>query len=526
MKLGRLIKGLTVNDFTGDPDLEISEIAYDSRAVVPGSLFVALRGRSLDGHDFIHAAILKGAAAVVAESADPFKEIDAKAALIMVPDSRDALSRLGMTFFDRPFKDMTLIGITGTNGKTTTSFILESIFLAAGARPGVIGTINYRIPGQVWKAPVTTPESLDLMRILKKMADARVTHAVMEVSSHALDQERTRGCPFAVGVFTNISRDHLDYHGSMESYFQAKSRLFQNLGQGGPEDSARAVINADDPRGKDLVHITRVPVMTYGLGEACDVRADRLHMTRDGLSADLITPFGEVPIRSSLIGDFNMYNILAASAAALCLEVDLNAIASGITRLDGVPGRLELVSDKGAPAVVVDYAHTPDALIKALRSVKPLVKGRLITVFGCGGDRDKGKRREMGQVAGKLSDVVFVTSDNPRTEDPAAIASQIEKGVEESGMVKLASPSADPVAGSGYFLDLDRGNAIRGAIKMAGESDLVLIAGKGHEDYQIIGKERRSFDDRKTAEKVLGTCQNTGTLEAVGKCADARRAKS
>jgi len=503
MKLGRLIKGLTVNDFRGDADLEISELAYDSRAVLPGSLFVAFRGSSLDGHDFIHAAIGRGAAAVVAESAGPFEEIDTRAALVIVPDSREALSIISIEFFDHPFKDMDLIGITGTNGKTTASYILESIFLAAGIRPGVIGTINYRIPGEIWKAPVTTPESLDLMRVFKKMACAGVTHVVMEVSSHALDQKRTRGCPFRVGVFTNISRDHLDYHGSMEAYFEAKSRLFQNLGEGGPEDSTRAVINADDARGKELVKMTDVPVMTYGLGEECDVRADRLHMTRSGLSANLITPFGEMPIRSSLIGDFNIYNMLAASAAALCLEVDLNSIASGIARLDGVPGRLELVSNTGGPAVVVDYAHTPDALMKALRSLKSLVKGRLITVFGCGGDRDKGKRREMGQVAGELSDVVFVTSDNPRTEDPAAIASQIEEGVHESGITKLASPSADAMAGSGYFLDLNRGNAIRGAIEMAGESDLVLIAGKGHEDYQIIGKERRPFDDRKIAEKVL-----------------------
>ncbi len=499
MQLGELLEEIEIRDLSGDPGLEIEGLEYDSRLVKEGSLFIALRGQQQDGHDFIREAIQKGAAAVVAESAGAGRDSNRDVAMVRVLDTREALSGLAVRFYHRPFQDMNLIGITGTNGKTTTSYILESILLASGAKPGVIGTINYRLAGEAWEAPVTTPESLDLMRVLRRMADSGATDVVMEVSSHALDQGRVRACPFRVGIFTNISRDHLDYHHSMESYFFAKGLLFRGLGKKGNGDLARAVINVDDPRGRELVKQTQVPVVTYGLGRDCHVRADQVRVSTGGLTARLITPSGETDIRSPLIGDFNIHNILAASAGAFCLAIDLSAVSSGIAHLEKIPGRLELVKNSRSLAIVVDYAHTPDALLKALKSLRPLAKGRLITVFGCGGDRDKGKRRQMGLVAGEHSDLVFITSDNPRTEDPAAIAAQIEEGVRDAGQRILTGHTGSGVDGPGYLLDLDRGNAIRSAIEVAHEGDLVLIAGKGHEDYQIIGREKRPFNDRSVA---------------------------
>jgi UDP-N-acetylmuramoyl-L-alanyl-D-glutamate--2,6-diaminopimelate ligase len=496
VRLGRLIKGLNIHDFRGDPELEIKGLAYDSRLVGPGYLFVALKGQTLDGHAFMKDAVQNGAVALVA---DEFQGFDGETAMVRVRDAREALSALSVKFYNEPYKGINLTGITGTNGKTTTSYLLESILLAAGKRPGVIGTINYRFPGQTLHAPVTTPESLDLMRILRNMADEGVTDVVMEVSSHALDQGRVRDCPFRTGIFTNFSRDHLDYHRSMEAYFRAKCLLFQDLKKWGPKIFTRAVINSDDPKAEDLTELIKVPIVTYGLGRDCDVRAEDVRVTGAGLTARLISTVGETDIRSGLIGDFNIYNILAAAAAALCMDLGLKQIVSGIENLKGVPGRLELVKNSRSLAIVVDYAHTPDALLKALKAVKPLVKGRLITVFGCGGDRDKGKRREMGRVAGEHSDLLFITSDNPRTEEPTAIASQIEKGVNDSGQKKLLNVPGNGLTGSGYILDLDRRNAIRMAVSVADKNDLILIAGKGHEDYQIIGMDKRNFDDRKVA---------------------------
>ena len=500
MQLGKLLDGIAVSDFRGNSEIEIKGLAYDSRSVKPGYLFVALKGQAEDGHNFIKNALQNGAVALVLEQS---RWTDTKTAIVQVSNSREALSGLAVNFYNRPFNGMTLIGITGTNGKTTSSYVLESILSAAGAVPGVIGTINYRFSGQTLEAPVTTPESLDLMSILRKMGDGGVTDVVMEVSSHALHLGRVRGCPFHVGVFTNISRDHLDYHNSMEDYFEAKSLLFRGLGEKEPHHLTWAVINADDPKGKELIRLTEANVVTYGLEKDRDVRAEGVQLTRSGMTASLVTTAGKIDIHSSLIGNFNIYNILAASAAALCLGIDLNVVASGIARLEGVPGRLELVKNRQSLAIVVDYAHTPDALLKAITSVKPLTKGRLITVFGCGGDRDKGKRREMGRVAGEHSDLAFVTSDNPRTEDPAAIAAQIEEGVHESGLKKLEGASDEDLAGPGYILELDRGKAIQSAIALAHERDLILIAGKGHEDYQIIGKEKRHFDDREVAAEAV-----------------------
>jgi len=322
------------------------------------------------------------------------------------------------------------------------------------------------------------------------MADQSATDVVMEVSSHALDQGRVADCPFQTVVFTNISRDHLDYHHSMDNYFKAKSILFTNLVNNRPKKSVSAVINTDDPKGKELTALTTAGTMTYGLGNSCDVTAKEIYVGRTGLRARLISrKNGEIDVRSSLIGNFDIYNIMAAASAAITLGVDLKTIALGIENMKGVPGRMELVPNDRSLTIVVDYAHTPDALEKALGAAKQITRGRILTVFGCGGDRDRGKRDEMGRVAGQNSHIVFITSDNPRSEDPAAIASEIEKGV-------IASGQTD------YVLELERETAIKMAVEAASEEDLVLIAGKGHEDYQIMGKTRRDFDDRLVAARA------------------------
>ncbi|MFC1532724.1 UDP-N-acetylmuramoyl-L-alanyl-D-glutamate--2,6-diaminopimelate ligase [Thermodesulfobacteriota bacterium] len=496
MKLGKLLEGIPAYDLDGDTELEIMGLAYDSRQIRAGEMFIAMKGHSQNGHDYFSDAIHNGAVALVAEE---FKGSHGGISKIQVSDSREALSKLAIRFYDNPCNGMDIIGITGTNGKTTTSYIIESILSSAGAIPGVMGTVNCRFQGKIHPALVTTPESLDLMRLMREMADGGVTHVVLEVSSHALDQRRTVDCPFKVAIFTNLSRDHLDYHVTMENYFNTKSLLFLDLHKGEQGEDSVAIINRDDPKGEELASLTRAEVMTYGMGQECDVRADSISTDRTGLKAKLITPEGEIAIRSSLIGMINIYNILAAAATAISLNIDLKTVAEGIDGLKAVPGRLELVKNKRGLTVVVDYAHTPDALQKAQATLRPLAKGKLITVFGCGGDRDKGKRYEMGLAAGEKSDIVFITSDNPRSEDPESIVKQIERGVKKSGLNRAEWSTGSNLRESAYFIEVDRREAIGKAISIANEKDLVLIAGKGHEDYQIIGPEKRVFDDRKEA---------------------------
>jgi UDP-N-acetylmuramoyl-L-alanyl-D-glutamate--2,6-diaminopimelate ligase len=499
MNLVKLIENINIQERLGDMNVGISAVNYDSRKVARGDLFVAMRGYTQDGHDFIEDAISRGAAAILSETAPStlIKKIGGKSqqmpAFIQVSNSRKALSKLAIAFYGHPFRNMNLIGITGTNGKTTTSYLIESILKSAGRTPGVIGTINHRISNSVIKSSVTTPESLDLMRILRKMADHDATDVIMEVSSHALDQGRVADCPFRTVVFTNISRDHLDYHHSMEDYFRAKSLLFTRLPHENPKAPVKSVINVDDPRGKELVALSMAETLTYGLKNSCDVTARDVSVSRKGLRAKLIFKgTGEIDICASLIGNFDIYNIMAAASAAFSQGVDLKSIASGIENLKGVPGRMELVPNAPALTIVVDYAHTPDALQKALQAAKEITSGRILTVFGCGGDRDRGKRNEMGRVAGKHSHKVFITSDNPRSEDPAAIAHEIEKGVIASGQKK-------------YLIELERATAIKMAVDAALKEDLVLIAGKGHEDYQLTGTVKRTFDDRVIAAQAAAS---------------------
>ncbi|MDB9822718.1 UDP-N-acetylmuramoyl-L-alanyl-D-glutamate--2,6-diaminopimelate ligase [Deltaproteobacteria bacterium] len=496
MKLGLLLEGIPNCDPDGDMEVDIKGLGYDSRDIQEGELFVAIKGYSQNGHDYLNDAIRNGAVALVAEE---FRESYGGVSKIRVPDSRETLSKLAARFYGNPCNGMDIIGVTGTNGKTTTSYILESILSAAGAKPGVIGTINSRYQGSSHPAAVTTPESLDLMRLMREMADGGASHVVVEVSSHALDQKRTGDCPFRVALFTNFSRDHLDYHNTMEDYFKAKSLLFRDLYGSGHAEKSVAVINMDDLKGKELASITSAEVLTYGLDRKWDFSADSISTDKTGLKARLVTPEGEVEIRSSLIGRINIYNILAATAASLSLNIELNTVAEGIKRLKTVPGRLELIENKRGLTLVVDYAHTPDALLKALETLRPLTEGRLVALFGCGGDRDRGKRYEMGLVAGENSDIVFITSDNPRSEDPEFIIGQIEEGVKQSGLTRTEWSASFGHRAPAYFFEVDRRKAIKKAISMADEKDLVLIAGKGHEDYQIVGSEKRFFDDRKEA---------------------------
>jgi UDP-N-acetylmuramoyl-L-alanyl-D-glutamate--2,6-diaminopimelate ligase len=496
MRLKDLLKAISDYEIGNEMDVEIKGIAYDSRKVSEGYIFTAIKGHAMDGHAFLDEAVRRGAVAVLGEN---FETFSPDVTTVKVKDSRDALARLSMHFYGDPCRDMELIGITGTNGKTTTTYLIESILNATGASPGVIGTINSRFKGVEHTSSVTTPESLDLMAIIRSMADGGATHLIMEVSSHALDQGRTGTCPYSVGVFTNLTRDHLDYHRTMEEYFEAKSLLFRGMIKDRHGRKGTAVINMDDPKGEVLRSMTMNRVLTYGLAGSWDVTAKNVTTDRSGLNAVIKTPEGDVPVASSLIGNVNLYNILAAVSVAVALGIGLDPIAKGIKDLKCVPGRLEPVKNKRGLTILVDYAHTPDALIKAQTTLKPLTKGRLITVFGCGGDRDRGKRPEMGFAADELSDVVFITSDNPRTEDPDSIIEQIVEGIKGTRLTRLEWKNGLEVQGQGYFIEADRHKAIEKAISIGKPDDIILIAGKGHEDYQIVGKEKRYFDDRHEA---------------------------
>jgi UDP-N-acetylmuramoyl-L-alanyl-D-glutamate--2,6-diaminopimelate ligase len=370
-------------------------------------------------------------------------------------------------------------------------------FFGEALSKGAVALVGERFPGI--GEDVTKIRVPDSRVALSKLAIQYYRHVIMEVSSHALDQKRTEGCPFKVAIFTNFTRDHLDYHRTMEDYFRAKSLLFRKLARGKTEDENFAVLNMDDSKGEELAAMTHAKVVTYGLKTSSDVRAESISADKGGLTGKLLTPIGERSFRSTLIGEMNIYNILSASAAAVALNIDLDKVVEGIESLHTVPGRLAPVPNPLGLTSLVDYAHTPDALKKALRDVKPLVRGRLITVFGCGGDRDKGKRFEMGLVAGESSDLVFITSDNPRSEKPLSIMRQIEKGVQESGLTKIAESVDHFEERAGYIMEADRRLAIRRAVSVADEKDLVLIAGKGHEDYQIVGVDKRHFDDREEA---------------------------
>ena len=491
VRLDYLLNGHPILKQHGNEDCEIKGLTSDSRDVKKGYLFVAVKGSSQDGHTYLADAVQRGACALVVENvANVFPNVT----IVRVPDTRAALSELASRFYNYPSKDMNLIGITGTNGKTTTSYVLESILKEEGRNVGVIGTINYRYKEKSFQTSLTTPESNDLMKIMGEMRDAGVTDIIIEVSSHSLEQGRVRGLNWSRALFTNFSRDHLDYHSTMEEYFKAKSLLFSSLGEEG-EGQAKTIINMDDPKGRVLQKVTKASSVSYGLGDNCFIRAADIHSSVEGLHFRLITPAGDIPITSHLFGQMNVYNILAAAAVAFSLDINLNTISRGIQKLTFVPGRLQPVQNKQGLTIFVDYAHSTDALKKVLQTLKQLAKGRLITVFGCGGDRDKGKRPDMGRAAGMYSDCTIITSDNPRGESPAKIADEIEAGVKGAGLKKITLDFSFNT--KGYKIILDRRKAIQTAVKMANkeDGDIILIAGKGHETYQIIGNKKRHFDD-------------------------------
>jgi UDP-N-acetylmuramoyl-L-alanyl-D-glutamate--2,6-diaminopimelate ligase len=507
MTFQQLLQGAEFLSQSGNP--VVTGVEYDSRRVRPGNVFVAMKGETTDGNRFIDQAIKAGASGVVSDSSDQVPR--GGVAWALVPHGRRALARLSANFFKRPAERMALTGITGTNGKSTTAFLIESILRAAGRKTVLVGTIEYHVADKVLPAPHTTPEALELTRLLADGLSIGVSEAVMEVSSHALAQERVFAMPFDVAVFTNLTRDHLDFHGSMEEYFRSKQVLFTGCGT---EPPRVAVLNIEDDYGRQLLGLSKKKssvVLTYGITSG-NFHANSLDVTRRGTRFQMITPAGALDVFTPLTGLVNVYNVLAAAAACHARECSSEAIAKGILSLERVPGRFERV-DCGQPFTVsVDYAHTDDALRNLTSLARDLVaragaKGRVITLFGCGGDRDRAKRPLMGEAAGRGSDFVVLTSDNPRSEDPLTIMNDAVVGLQKSG--------------TKYVMEPDRRKAIGIALQQAGGGDIVLIAGKGHEKVQVGKEGAIPFDDVVVAQETLAslgyTCDDSARASSAGK---------
>ncbi|GHV56287.1 UDP-N-acetylmuramoyl-L-alanyl-D-glutamate--2,6-diaminopimelate ligase [Deltaproteobacteria bacterium] len=485
---------------SGSGEVEIIGITEDSRLVRPGWMFAALPGTRFDGREFLGEAVAKGAAAVL--MTEPDVQLPVPRLLVAEGRLRPVMAVIAGLVYGRPADRLILVGLTGTNGKTTTAYLLEAVLRQAGLNPGVMGTVNYRWPGHWRPAANTTPEGPVLSATLAEMAAAGCRSAVLEISSHGLALGRVTGLSFEAALFTNLSRDHLDFHPDMESYYQAKRELFiRHLRPGG----RRAVINIDDEYGRRLAGELGDRALTFGFGPQAGVRGENLVLGREGLSLDIICGGLNWRQSSPLLAEINGYNVLAAAALALALHIPQAAVAAALAACPGAPGRLEKVGPGGDRLILVDYAHSPDALAKALQAARDLKPARLAVVFGCGGDRDRGKRPLMGRVAGEAADLVLVTSDNPRTEAPEAIMAEIESGLAGLNLARL------PVGGSGpaewrpgsCLLIPDRRAAIGEAVRLLGAGDILLIAGKGHENYQIIGRDQKPFDDRAEALAAL-----------------------
>lgn len=486
MELKRILDQLHPLTVEGSLDREISGIAYDSRRVTPGMLFVAIPGRKTDGHEFINSAVDRGAVAVVCER-NGF--LPHRATKIIVANAREALAQVSATFFEHPSTALRVIGVTGTNGKTTVAFMIKQILEAAGIKTGLIGTVRYEIGDRVFPAQRTTPEASEIQQMMAQMLRAGCRACVMEVSSHALDQHRVHGIEFDAGIFTNLTRDHLDYHGTMEDYFASKKILFRALEHGAKRGGV--VINIDDSFGERLAHESKAEVkLTYGLSTAARLRATDIELSADSTKMTVETPEGNFKCRLPLIGRHNVYNGLAAIGAGLVLKVAVPVVRRALESVDPVPGRLEKVPSPLPVGVYVDYAHTDDALHNVLTTLREITPGRLLVTFGCGGNRDKGKRPRMGRVAAELADFTLITSDNPRLEVPGEIADQIVEGFRAAGSDR-------------YQVELDRRRAIEEVIRMAEPGDSVLIAGKGHETYQEFEDTVVPFDDRVYARETL-----------------------
>ncbi len=484
MKINELLEGLNVGAIPARfKDFDIQSISCDSRNVEPGGLFFALKGTRLNGTDFIAEALKKGAKVIIKNSHGSGYPESKDFCLLSTSDPRNILLNVAQRFYGFPSRQIKTIGITGTNGKTTISYLLESIFHAASKKCAVIGTVNYRIGRTVIPSKNTTPGLLENQRYLSDMVKEKAEFCIMEVSSHALDQGRVEAIDFCCAIFTNLTGDHLDYHRTMENYFLAKSKLFTGLNK-----KSCAIINVDDEYGKRLAAMAKGKVITFGLQGKPDVQAENIRLTFSGSTFLIRYPEGKIDVKTKLIGRHNVSNILSASASALSLGISPENIRKGIAFLKGVPGRLERVDNAKGFSVFVDYAHTEDALKNVLSNLKNVSRAKIIVVFGCGGDRDKTKRPKMGKIAGQLADFSIVTSDNPRSEDPQDIVSQIQKGFQ----------------GKNFEVVLDRKKAIAKALSMAKAGDVVLIAGKGHEDYQIFKDKTVHFDDREVVKEILG----------------------
>jgi UDP-N-acetylmuramoyl-L-alanyl-D-glutamate--2,6-diaminopimelate ligase len=480
--LGELLARLPEAELRGDPALEVSEVVHDSRRASAGAVFVAIRGQVTDGNQFVDAARKRGAAAVVSEG-----EPSGEGAWVRVKDARRALAVLSAAVLGDPARSLELVGVTGTNGKTTTTYLVDSALRAAGEPSGLVGTVEYRVGNRVAEAVRTTPESSDLQALFLEMKEAGCRRAVLEVSSHSLVLERVHGLEFAVAVFTNLTRDHLDFHGDMDAYFAAKRTLFERL----LREDGRAVVNLDDDRAEEVRQASRAPVWTYSTEDpAADLYAEDVRLSLERTRFLARTPRGPIEIETPLLGLFNVHNALAAIGAGLALGLAPDAVRQGIASLGGVPGRMERVDVGQGFTVLVDYAHTDDALKNLLETVRGLRPRRVVTVFGCGGDRDRTKRPLMGAVAARLSDVVILTSDNPRSEPPEAILEEIRRGVPAS---RAADTHVVP----------DRREAIARALDMGAEGVVVVIAGKGHEPYQALRDRTVPFDDRQVAREIL-----------------------
>jgi len=485
MKLAALLKDVEADLLPSAAEIEIRQVACDSRKVEAGTLFFALHGAKVDGNAFVRDAIAKGAVAIASEEKPP-PALPEGVPWIRVREARKALAITAANFFGHPGEGLQLVAVTGTNGKTTTTSIIDSIIKVSGAKTGLFGTIAYHTPAGDYPAPNTTPESVDLQGFLAETRDAGGRYAVLEASSHALSMDRLWGCHFAAAVFTNLTREHMDYHKTFDDYFAAKRRLFMGTGAGVPEV---AVINTDDEYGKRLAGFAKTTV-TYGLESAADITTKKFQLTFSGLSFSAQTPKGKVQVSSRLVGRINVYNILAAIGAAQALDLSNEIIEAGIRSLESVSGRFQRI-DLGQPYfVVVDYAHTDDALESLIRTARELnPKGRIITLFGCGGGKDRTKRPVMGEAAGRLSDLTILSNDNPKTEDPLKIISDIVVGLQKTN--------------GKYMIEPDREKAIALAMDQALPGDIVLLAGKGHENYQILADRTLEFDDREQARRVL-----------------------
>jgi len=490
LKLQKLISVLEGFTISGRKDIEINGITTDSNNIKSGFAFIGIKGAKADGHDFVNDAISRGAAALIVEKD---VEVLEDITIIKVPDTKKILPLIADTFYDYPSNKMNVIGVTGTNGKTTTTYFIDRILRKAGHKTGIIGTINYRIGERIIPAVNTTPDPIQLRALFSQMLEAGIETVIMEVSSHAIAQQRIAGIEFDTCIFTNLTPEHLDYHETLEKYQETKLQLFEQIGKNSKKDTVKkAIINIDDPVSRRFIDVCHVDIITYGLNTNASVYATDIRSTLNGSCFRLhISTDKSIEVKINLAGKYNIYNALAATSAALAFGLSLDEIKSGLESLKSVPGRFEKITTNTDFNVIIDYAHTPDGMKQVLSAARALKPNGIITVFGCGGDRDRLKRPQMGRIASELSDYIIITSDNPRTEDPMNIIEEIIHGIKDIG-----SPAIGIMP--------DRKNAIKRAIELAKKNDLVMILGKGHETYQVLKDTIVPFDDRQVVKEILG----------------------